>query len=87
MFGVTLLVEIVDYTKKQGQYLSFIYSYIKLNKRPPAHRDFQIFFRLDPASVNSMLKTLEKKRFIARQKGKPRSIQLLLKREELPDLD
>ena len=50
-----------EYTKKQGQYLSFIYYYRKLNKVAPAHADFQKYFEADPASVNNMLKTLEKK--------------------------
>ncbi|MCB0595706.1 MAG: MarR family transcriptional regulator [Lewinellaceae bacterium] len=77
----------MEYTKKQGQYLSFIYYYKKLHKVAPAHLDIQRYFESDPASVNSMLKTLESKGFIRREKGKARSIELLLKREELPDLD
>ena len=76
----------MEYTKKQGQYLSFIYYYKKLHKVAPAHLDIQRYFESDPASVNSMLKTLESKGFIRREKGKARSIELLLKRE-LPDLD
>ena len=67
--------------------MSFIYYYKKLHKVAPAHLDIQRYFESDPASVNSMLKTLESKGFIRREKGKARSIELLLKREELPDLD
>ena len=33
-----------EYTRKQGQYLSFIYYYKKLNKTGPAHIDFQKYF-------------------------------------------
>ena len=76
----------MKYTKKQGQYLSFIYYYIKLNNESPAHADFQKYFVANPASVNDMLKTLESKRFIKREAGKARSIELLLERTELPDL-
>lgn len=77
----------MKYTKKQGQYLSFIYYYTKLNNRPPAHLDFQKYFVANPASVNEMLKTLERKGFIKRKAGKARSVELLLEREELPDLE
>ena len=77
----------MKYTKKQGQYLSFIYYYRKLNKQSPAHLDFQKYFVSNPASVNEMLKTLERKGFIKRETGKARSIELLLERVELPDLE
>ena len=77
----------MNYTKKQGQYLAFIYYYQKLNRIAPAYADFQRYFQLDPASVNSMIKTLEKKGFIEKTPGKARSIKLLLSREELPDLE
>ena len=75
------------YTYKQGQYLAFVYFYIKLNKIAPAHADFQKYFQLDPASVNSMLKTLERKEFIKKEKGVACSIQLLIAKEDLPELD
>lgn len=29
----------MDYTKKQGQYLAFIYYYTKLNRKAPAYAD------------------------------------------------
>ena len=75
------------YTKKQGQYLSFIYYYTKIHRIAPAHIDLQKYFNSDPASVNSMLKTLERKGFISRVPGKARSIELLLTRDQLPDLE
>lgn len=76
----------MKYTKKQGQYLSFIYYYKKLNNKSPAHSDFQKYFDTNPVNVNNMLKTLESKGFIKREAGKARSIELLLERTELPDL-
>jgi len=77
----------LNYTKKQGQYLVFIYYYQKLNKIAPAHADIQKYFASNQASVNDMLKTLERKEFIKRERGKARSIQLLVAREDLPELD
>jgi len=74
-------------TKKQGKYLSFIHYYTKLNKTPPAESDFQKYFNVSPPSVHSMILKLEEKGFISRIPNSPRSIKLLLKRSEIPDLD
>lgn len=75
------------YTKKQGQYLSFIYYYQKIHRVAPAHMDLQKYFHSDPASVNNMLKTLERKGGISREPGKARSIELLRPKDQLPDLE
>lgn len=75
------------FTAKQGQYLAFIYWYTKLNRQPPAERDMQRYFEVTPPSVHQMVLTLEKKGFIGRQPGKARSIQLLVARQDLPELE
>jgi DNA-binding MarR family transcriptional regulator len=75
------------YTYKQGQYLAFIHYYTKLNDRPPAERDIQNHFQTTPPTVHQMILTLEKKGFISREAGRARSIQLLLPRDQLPDLE
>ena len=75
------------YTKKQGQYLAFIYYYTKVNGRPPAHADMQRYFQTTPASVHDMVLRLEKLGFIAREPHQARAIQVLLPREELPPLE
>lgn len=75
------------YTPLQGQYLAYIYYYTKLNGQPPAERDMEYYFRVTPPAVHQMVLTLEKKGFIFRIPGKPRSIKLRLTREQLPDLD
>lgn len=77
----------LNFTKKQGQYLAFIYYYQKLNRKAPSHVDFEDYFKSYPASVNSMLITLEKKGYISKEKGKVRSIKLLLKKDQLPELE
>jgi DNA-binding MarR family transcriptional regulator len=75
------------YTYKQGQYLAFIYYYTKLNNRPPAERDIQNQFNTTPPTVHQMILTLEKRGFISRKAGKPRSIKLLLLHDQLPALE
>ena len=76
-----------DYTRRQGQFLAFIYYYTKVNGRPPAEADMQRYFQVSPPTVHQMVVTLERRGFIARVPGQGRSIRLLLPREELPDLE
>ena len=74
-------------TPKQGQYLAFIYYYIKLNCRSPAERDIQYYFQVTPPTVHNMVLELEKRGLISRVPRQPRSITLLVSRAEIPDLD
>ena len=75
------------YTNKQGQYLAFIYYYVKLNGRAPSEADMQRYFKVTPPSVHQMVVTLEANGLIERTPGQARSIRLLVPREELPDLE
>jgi repressor LexA len=75
------------FTAKQGQYLTFIYYYTKIHRRPPAEADVQRFFRVTPPVVHQMIKTLAARRFIDREPGTARSIKLRLTRAQLPDLE
>ena len=75
------------YTYKQGQYLAFIYMYTKLHKRAPAELDIQRYFQVTPPSVHQMILTLEARGLISRIPWTPRSIQVLVAKEELPELE
>ena len=74
-------------TKRQGQYLAFIYYYTKIHGYPPAEADMQRYFRVSAPSVHQMVVTLEKRGLIEKVPHQPQSIRLLLSREELPDLE
>ena len=74
------------YTQTQGQYLAFIYYYIKLHGIPPAEADMQRYFNVSPPSTHNMIVTLDERQLIARTPGAARSIRLLLSRDQLPDL-
>ena len=56
------ILEQENYTEKQGQYLAFIYYYTKINRVPPAHADFESWFRTAPSTVHQMILQLEKKK-------------------------
>lgn len=76
-----------DFTPRQGQFLAFIYYYTKINRMPPSEMDMRHYSRISPPAVHEMVKTLERLGFITREAGKPRTIRVLLPRDELPDLD
>ncbi len=77
----------MKFTAKQGQYLAFIYCYTKINGRPPAERDMQMYFRVTAPSIHQMVLTLEKNDLVSRVPGQARSIRVLVPREQIPQLD
>lgn len=77
----------LGYSAKQGQYLAFIHYYLRLHRRAPSEAELQAFFRVTPPSVHEMLKTLQRRGFITRTAGVARSITLLLRPDQIPELD
>ena len=75
------------FTDQQGQYLAFIYYYSRLHRCAPAEADLQRYFRVSPPAVHDMILRLEEQGFISRVPGQPRSIQLLLTKDDLPELE
>lgn len=74
------------YTEKQGQYLAYIYYYMKINGQSPAETDMQRYFNVSPPSVHRMIVELEKKNLIERVKGKARCLKIKLDVTQLPQL-
>jgi repressor LexA len=66
--------------------MAFIYYYSKIHGCAPSEAEMQQYFRVSPSSVHQMILTLEAHGLIERTPGQARSIQLLIPREELPDL-
>jgi Mn-dependent DtxR family transcriptional regulator len=75
------------FTPKQGQYLAFIHLYTRLHRRPPAEANMQQYFRVSPPSVHQMVLTLERAGLIRRQPRAPRSIEVLVDPNHLPELN
>lgn len=74
------------FTDKQGQYLAFIYADGRIFRRPPAEADIQRHFGVTPPTVHQMILTLERAGLISRRPGVARSIELLVRPEDLPIL-
>jgi len=77
----------MKFTRKQGQYLAFIYNYTKIAGRSPAEADMQRHFRVTPPSVHQMVLNLEKAGLIDRTPGTARSIRIVVPPKELPYLE
>jgi Mn-dependent DtxR family transcriptional regulator len=75
------------FTKRQGQYLTFITMYTKVHRRPPAEADIQAYFQVTPPSVHNMIVMLDRRGLISRTPGGPRSIRVLVEPERLPPLE
>lgn len=63
-----------------------IYAYTKLHRRPPAETDMQRYFRVTPPTVHRMVFALEQRQLISRKPRQARTIKLLVRPEELPNL-
>lgn len=75
------------FTSKQGRYLAYIDSFMKIHGVAPAEAEFQEFFGVSPPTVHQMILTLERRRLISRVPGQARSIRLLIPPSEIPDLN
>jgi repressor LexA len=64
-------------TRRQGDYLEFIARYIRRFGVSPAESDIGRHFLVSAPSVNQMVQTLERRGFITRQRGAPRSISIV----------
>ena len=64
-------------TPRQREYLDFIAQYIRRFGVSPAESDIQRRFLVSAPAVNQMVQTLERRGFITRQPGVPRSIRVV----------
>ena len=76
-----------QFTPLQGQYLSFIYNYTKINGIPPAEKDLQRYFQVTPPTVHQMVVKLHKLDLISREPGQARTLKVQLPLWELPHLE
>jgi repressor LexA len=65
-------------TRRQFEYLAYISRYIERFGRAPAEADIQRHLLVSAPSVNQMMQMLERRGFITREPGVPRSTRLCL---------
>lgn len=74
-------------TRKQGQLLAYIYWYTKVHRIPPSENEIAAFLGVRGPSAHRMILHLEAAGHLARTPGQPRTLKVLLAREEIPDLE
>ncbi len=74
-------------TRKQGQLVAYVYSYTKVHRVPPSENEIATFLGVYGPSAHQMILRLEARGILARTPGQPRSIRILLPRQEIPDLE
>ena len=72
---------------KRGQLLAYVYWYTKLHRIPPSENEIAEFVGVRGPSVHRMILDLEVAGYLSRIPGQPRTIRVLLPREELPELE
>lgn len=74
-------------TRKQGQLIAYVYYYTKVHRIPPAENEIARFLEIQGPSAHQMILRLEEKGCLSRTPGQPRTLQVLLPRKEVPDLE
>ena len=65
-------------TPRQLEYLLFIHKYISRFGRAPAEADIERHFLVSAPSINQMMQMLERRGFITREPGVPRSAKICI---------
>jgi Mn-dependent DtxR family transcriptional regulator len=73
----------MKYTKRQADYVAYIYYYTKIHGCAPAEHEMAGYFRVSPPSVHQMILNLEKNGLISRVPGQARSIRITMPEDEL----
>ena len=82
-----LVTCMATFTHLQGQYLSFIDAYTKVNGRPPAEADLQRYFEVTPPVTHQMIIKLQRLGLVARSQGAARSVRVTIPQDEIPRLE
>jgi Mn-dependent DtxR family transcriptional regulator len=74
-------------TQGQGQYLAYIYWYTGIHRRPPSENEIAEFFAVRGPSAHRMILGLESRGYLSRIPGQPRTLKVLLSRDDIPDIE
>lgn len=76
-----------SFTRRQGQYLSYIHHFTLINRHAPTPAEIMTYFDVSTSAVNQMLATLEERGFIYRIPYQPLNMRVLVSAKELPILE
>ena len=74
-------------TPQQGQLLAYVYYYTKVHRVPPSENESAAVLGIQGPSAHASILRLEANGSLSRMPGQPRTIKVLVPREELPELE
>ncbi len=74
-------------TRQRGQLLAYVYWYTKVHRIPPSENEVAEFLGVRGPSAHRMIVQLAEAGMLSRTPGQPRTLRVLLPREEIPDLE
>lgn len=74
-------------TRRQGQLLAYVYWYTKVHRIPPSENEVAAFLGIYGPSAHAAILRLVAAGHLTRVPGQPRTMKVLLPREQLPDLE
>jgi Mn-dependent DtxR family transcriptional regulator len=74
-------------TRKQGQLLAYVYWYTKIHRIPPSENEVAAFVEVRGPSAHQMILRLEEGGYLSRIPALPRTLKVLLPREQIPELE
>ncbi len=74
-------------TRKQGQLLAYVYWYTKIHRIPPSENEVAEFVGVRGPSAHQMILRLEEGGYLSRIPATPRTLKVLLSREQIPELE
>ena len=74
-------------SRSQGQLVAFVYWYTKVHRVPPAENEIAEFLGVRGPSAHAMIVRLAEKGVLSRRSGEPRTLTVLLPRDEIPELN
>ena len=77
----------VRLSRAQGQLVAYVFWYSKVHRIPPPEGEIADFLGVRGPSAHKMILRLESRGLLSRRPREPRTIKVLLLREELPELE
>jgi DNA-binding MarR family transcriptional regulator len=74
-------------SRQRGQLLAYVYWYTKVHRRPPSENEIADFLGVRGPSAHRMILALAAAGYLSRKPGEPRTLQVRIPREEIPELD
>lgn len=74
-------------SRSQGQLVAYVCWYTKVHRVPPSENESAEFLGVRGPSAHRTIVLLDARGVLSRRPGEPRTLKVLLPRDEIPDLE